>query len=162
MTPTYKRIQKKIESLQRQADKLRASEVHGVISRIKVAIEHYGLTAEQLGFGAKAMQAKAKPGKTAPAQTAKYSDGNGNAWSGRGPRPRWLRDALNAGRTLEEFGAAAVPAKASGGSKKAPKRRPSSVLYRDEAGHSWTGRGPRPRWLKDALASGRTIEELSR
>ena len=27
----------------------------------------------------------------------------GDYWKGRGPRPRWLRDALSAGRQLEEF-----------------------------------------------------------
>lgn len=34
------------------------------------------------------------------------------------------------------------------------------VRYRDEAGNTWGGRGPRPRWLRKALASGRTLEEL--
>ncbi|HVR51841.1 MAG TPA: H-NS histone family protein [Pseudorhodoferax sp.] len=39
----------------------------------------------------------------------------GDDWKGRGPRPRWLREALNAGRQLEEFlvnepTAAGVPA----------------------------------------------------
>lgn len=27
----------------------------------------------------------------------------GDAWTGRGPRPRWLRDALEAGAVLEDF-----------------------------------------------------------
>ena len=34
----------------------------------------------------------------------KYRDpATGDDWKGRGPRPRWLREALNAGRQLEEF-----------------------------------------------------------
>jgi hypothetical protein len=32
-----------------------------------------------------------------------FSDGNGNTWGGRGPRPRWLRDALAGGASLEAF-----------------------------------------------------------
>jgi DNA-binding protein H-NS len=83
MTQTYRQIQKKIEALQRQADKLRDAEIQGVTSRIKVAITHYGLTAEQLGFGTKPSPAKANQGRTSATQPAKYSDGNGNSWSGR-------------------------------------------------------------------------------
>lgn len=33
----------------------------------------------------------------------KYDDGNGNTWVGRGPRPKWVKDALAAGRGLDEF-----------------------------------------------------------
>lgn len=36
----------------------------------------------------------------------KYDDGNGNTWVGRGPRPKWVKDALAAGRGLDEFLAA--------------------------------------------------------
>ena len=43
-------------------------------------------------------QAKAKP-----ARAAKYRDESGNTWVGRGPRPQWLRDALNAGKSLQDF-----------------------------------------------------------
>lgn len=34
------------------------------------------------------------------------------------------------------------------------------VKYRDEAGHSWSGRGLKPRWLSAALESGRKLEEF--
>ena len=34
---------------------------------------------------------------------AKYRDGNGNEWSGQGKRPKWLAEALDQGRQLEEF-----------------------------------------------------------
>lgn len=44
---------------------------------------------------------KAKAGKTVP---IKYRDGNGNTWSGRGVKPRWLTNALaTEGTTLEQF-----------------------------------------------------------
>ena len=172
MTQTYSQIQQKIAKLQKEADALRQKEAGGVIARIKVAIEHYGLTAEQLGYGGVRVSGKAKPlGKAAA--DAKYSDGSGQSWSGRGPRPRWLRDAISGGASLETFlalpGAAAVaggsaaPVKVRGvkAAKSAKqKRRPSTVLYQDGAGNSWTGRGPQPRWLKEALASGKTLEAM--
>ncbi|UUX97929.1 H-NS histone family protein [Aquabacterium sp. J223] len=34
---------------------------------------------------------------------AKYRDNHGNEWVGRGKRPQWIKDALAAGKTLEEF-----------------------------------------------------------
>lgn len=34
------------------------------------------------------------------------------------------------------------------------------VMYRDEAGHTWSGRGRRPGWFVAALAAGKKAEEL--
>jgi DNA-binding protein H-NS len=34
---------------------------------------------------------------------AKYRDGEGNTWAGRGARPRWLVAALKKGKKLESF-----------------------------------------------------------
>lgn len=166
MTTTYVQIQKKIALLQRQADSLREKEVAGVVERIKVAIAHYGLTAPQLGFGAAGASPKAASRnrkEKAVATAARFSDGDGGTWSGRGPRPGWLREALAAGKSLDDFRVASGPVIAPRAAKKAArtKRRPSTVLYRDDAGHSWTGRGPQPRWLKEALAQGKTLSELA-
>jgi len=96
MAKSYQQIKKQIEQLQRQADALRDSEIKGVVDRIKVAIAHYGLTAAHLGLGAASASPKAASKRSAKA-SAQFSDDAGNKWSGRGPRPRWLRDALAAG-----------------------------------------------------------------
>lgn len=114
MTKTYLQVMKQIEGLQAEADKLRRKEVAGVVTRIREAIKHYGLTAADLGLGAAAARpasgrktrksraaAGAKPGG-APG-VVKYRDEAGRVWGGRGPRPKWLRDAIAAGRKLEEF-----------------------------------------------------------
>src|SRR5687767_5327512 len=85
-----------IEQLQKEAAALRAAEVSEVVGRIKEAIAHYGLTAEDLGFvarrgrqpGRKASPpvtatvttgAKAKRGAmvTKPIVVIKYDDGAG-------------------------------------------------------------------------------------
>ncbi|MDM0030434.1 H-NS family nucleoid-associated regulatory protein [Variovorax saccharolyticus] len=176
MAQTYKQIQKQIEQLQKQADALRNSEVKGVIERIKVAIAHYGLNAAHLGLESRASVSKkirAAGSKGVKAHAA-FADGNGNAWSGRGRRPRWLLDALAAGRSLENFRAGAG-ADVSAASATAPqaegaamaakparkfKRAPSKVTYRDDAGHSWTGRGPRPGWLKAELDAGKSLQDF--
>lgn len=173
MAKSYQQIKKQIEQLQRQADALRDSEIKGVVDRIKVAIAHYGLTAAHLGLGAASASPKAASKRSAKA-SAQFSDGAGNAWSGRGPRPRWLRDALAAGRSIEEFRAGSntksklasaidslEAAKPAAKAKKA-KRAPSKVNYSDDAGNSWTGRGPKPRWLKAALDSGKTLQDFAK
>ncbi|MDM0108038.1 H-NS family nucleoid-associated regulatory protein [Variovorax sp. J22R24] len=171
MAQTYKQLQKQIEQLQRQADALRDSEIKGVVDRIKVAIAHYGLTAAHLGLDSVSSKATGK--KTAKS-SAQFSDGAGNVWSGRGPRPRWLREALAAGRSIDDFRAGsstksklasaigqmeAAKSAAKAPAKKA-KRAPSKVTYSDGAGNSWTGRGPKPRWLKAAIDSGKTLQDF--
>jgi DNA-binding protein H-NS len=171
MAQTYTQIQRQIEALQRQAEKLKHSEVSGVIERIKTAIAHYDLTPEQL-FGTssagarKATASSAKvAGKTSGAKgliTAAYTDGAGNSWGGRGPRPRWLRDALAAGKSLEEFATSPMftkrPASAK---KKVTSKRKAKQQYRDQAGNQWSGFGPKPGWLKDALAAGKLLEDFA-
>jgi DNA-binding protein H-NS len=163
---SYAQIQKQIEVLQRQADELRAQEVAGVVARIKEAIAHYGLTAAQLGYGASPKGAKAKVQKVDHAGAAAYSDGLGNSWGGPGPRPQWLKAAIAAGGTLEEFASAghSVQTKAKKSAKKvksaAPKKR-TARTYRDAAGNTWSGFGPRPRWLREALEAGQTLEQLA-
>jgi DNA-binding protein H-NS len=61
------------------------------------------------------------------------------------------------GLTLADLGSArtaAVPKRAGGG-KVAPK-------YRDAAtGDTWSGRGLQPKWLKAALASGRSLADFA-
>lgn len=169
MTQTYKQIQKQIESLQRQADKLRSQEVEGVVGRIKVAITHYGLTADQLGFafGAGSGKGKLRVPRSGiaskakkPSTSAKYADGQGNEWLGRGPRPHWLRDALAAGKTLEEFATNVAPSEAAPRIAKPAAKRKAKASYKDQNGNAWSGMGPKPRWLKDALAAGATLDQF--
>lgn len=117
MAKTYEQLQRQIQALQAEADKLRRKELEEVIGRIREAITFYGITAEDLGLSARAgakvkAAARAKPGrKPAKAATAAngakpavtYRNEAGQTWGGRGKRPQWLRDALAGGRTLDEF-----------------------------------------------------------
>jgi DNA-binding protein H-NS len=117
MTKTYLQVLKQIDTLKAQAEKLRRAEADGVITRIRDAISHYGLTAADLGLtgsgGGSAKAARKKPGRKPgrPRKIAgkvskvapKFRDEKGNTWAGRGKRPIWLRDALAGGRKLEDF-----------------------------------------------------------
>ena len=47
------------------------------------------------------------------------------------------------------------------GKKKAAKGVKAVVRFRDDAGNTWVGRGPRPQWVQDALASGKKIGDFA-
>lgn len=155
-------IQRKISALQAQADRLLEKEKAGVIARIREAIAVYELTAAEL-FGTWASTRSGKRVSVTPRKgLARYSDGNGNEWSGRGPRPRWLRDALEAGRSLEDFlGGAAANGSGETLRRTRAKGRKVAVKFRDARGNTWTGRGSQPRWLREELAAGGKLDDFA-
>ena len=115
MPKTLAQLNKQIAQLQKQADAVRQKEVDDVISRIKEAVEHYGLTAADLGFG-QATRRGRPPKSSAPVRKA---------------------------------------------TRGAARKKPGKVKYRDDAGHTWSGHGRRPQWYIDAIASGKTPEQLA-
>lgn len=103
MPKTYTQMMEEIEALKREAELVRQQEIEGVIARIKEAIAFYGLTAKDLGLSGAGASKPARQRLSKKTDAAKYRDEHGNTWSGRGPRPKWLKDALAAGRSPEEF-----------------------------------------------------------
>lgn len=108
---TYIEVQQQIQALQKEAEALKAAERKGVIDRMREAIAVYDITAADLGLATGVEQSRRKSAKralkvskqAASSANAAYSDGKGNTWGGRGPRPRWLKEALAAGATLGDF-----------------------------------------------------------
>lgn len=111
MTKTYAQLKKQIEALTKEAEALKKAERDGVIARIKEAVEAYDLTAADLGLSPTRARPGRKPGRKSAARktrkaagtAVRYRDADGNTWGGRGPRPGWLRTALQAGKTLQDF-----------------------------------------------------------
>lgn len=117
MTKTYQSILKQIDSLKAEAELLRRQEVDGVVERIREAIAHYGLSAADLGLSGarskappvaakKRRNGAVKAGKPAGAKgqrAVKYRNDAGGSWGGIGKRPQWLRDAIAAGKSLQDF-----------------------------------------------------------
>lgn len=177
MTKTYAQLAREIATLQATASKLYAIEVKSAVQKVNELIAQYGLSAGDLAFAASPVAGK--PASVAKSATAaaqapgvKYSDGEGRVWGGRGPRPAWLRSAIAAGRSLESFlaaGAADIVAtlgpSAGGKAKKAAAGKPAATgvakFVNPKTGAGWSGRGPRPQWLKDALKKrGSKIEDF--
>ncbi|MET0382582.1 MAG: H-NS histone family protein [Burkholderiaceae bacterium] len=105
MTKTYVQIQKRIETLQREADQLKRKEIDDVIAKIKEAIDVYELTAADLGFVGRgaAREGAATHGRAGAngraanhARAAKFRDEFGNVWGAAAPAragcaPPWRR-----------------------------------------------------------------------
>jgi DNA-binding protein H-NS len=167
---TLQQIRKQIAALEQLAKERRRIEVKAVIQRTRETIMAWGLTPEDLfddQVAAGAPRATRKAGRRVPAT---YADGKGGVWAGKGKRPQWLRDALAGGAQLSDFlvqpGSQAPKAAAPrGGAKRSAARSAGTVTaprFSDGNGNVWSGRGPRPKWLKDAMASGKSLEEFAR
>jgi DNA-binding protein H-NS len=101
-----------MEKLEKEAERVKASEIAGVVQRIKMAIDFYGLTKSDL-FGTKpigyakdrtagANRGKAKVNKT-PTQPKYRDKKTGKTWTGHGKRPAWFVEAIDSGVKAEEM-----------------------------------------------------------
>ena len=61
------------------------------------------------------------------------------------------------GLSVEDLGGG----KSNGAARKSDGTRKAAVKYRDAAGNTWSGRGLQPRWLKEALASGKKLQDFA-
>lgn len=100
---TYLELKAQAEKLMAEAEALRSKELEDTIADIKNKMQAYGITAQDLGIvggTAKRSSSQQKPNKS-----PKYRGPNGQAYSGRGPRPKWLKEALASGKKIEDFSA---------------------------------------------------------
>ncbi|MEI8033582.1 MAG: H-NS histone family protein [Chlorobiaceae bacterium] len=91
-------IKNQIAELERQAKQLVSSERKAVIAELREKMAQYGITAEELGKKGKAP--KSGP-KAAP--IVRYRKSDTETYSGRGPKPAWLKAVEAAGGKLEDF-----------------------------------------------------------
>ena len=90
--------------LERQIAQLNSKGRQDAIDEIRKIMTEHGLTSEDLASPARARKVGTKlDGTERKAVAAKYKDDQGNQWTGRGLKPRWLAAALGAGRKLEDF-----------------------------------------------------------
>jgi DNA-binding protein H-NS len=88
-------IERKIAQAQSQSRQ-------SAIDEIRRIMLEQGLTAADIA-AAPTARATTKSGAGRKAVAVKYKDGNGNAWTGRGLKPKWLTAQLAGGKTLEDF-----------------------------------------------------------
>jgi len=134
MAKTYQQIQAQLAALQKEADVAKKREMQKVVREIKESIVLYGLTAEDLGLTADAVKQLRVKRKT-EATSGEVSKAN----------------ATKAGKS---------PSAKKAPAKKKQSRAVASTGFSDGSGNTWSGRGPRPNWFKDAVAQGKTPEDL--
>lgn len=81
------------------ADTQRAQRADAV-AQVRELMTQYGLSLADIGAKTSVAPRRGTGAKVA----AKYRDAaTGNAWSGRGLKPKWLKAALESGRALSDF-----------------------------------------------------------
>jgi DNA-binding protein H-NS len=97
-----KKHDEQIAQLRKQAEELRNQERASVVEELRKKIAEYGLTAADLKLTGRSARRGAPA--AAPKSAAKYRSPTGETWSGgRGRKPRWITEALAAGKSLSEF-----------------------------------------------------------
>lgn len=88
------------EALEREIELTKKRDRAEAIAKVRALMAEYGLTLADLGGKAPSASKGSVLGKVA----AKYRDAaTGQSWSGRGLQPNWLKAALAAGRSLDDF-----------------------------------------------------------
>jgi DNA-binding protein H-NS len=100
---TYLELKEQAEKLLAEAERMREQEIADAVADIKRKIDLYGLTAEDLGLAKSGGPGRTRP-KNKAAAVVKYRGPNGETWSGgRGRKPQWVSQALQEGRSLDDF-----------------------------------------------------------
>jgi DNA-binding protein H-NS len=90
--------------LERQIAQMNSQGRTDAIEEIRRIMSEHGLTAIDLQTAPKVVRKVEKTeGAARKPVAAKYKDADGNQWTGRGLKPRWLTAALGAGKKLEDF-----------------------------------------------------------
>ncbi len=89
--------------IERQITQLRAGARDGAIAEIRKIMNEHGLTGPDLVTNEKAPPKRKRDGAERKPVAVKYRDGQGNQWTGRGLKPKWLTTALIDGKALADF-----------------------------------------------------------
>ncbi|RYF45853.1 MAG: H-NS histone family protein [Cytophagaceae bacterium] len=99
-----KELDERIAALRAQMEEMRNRERSKVIDEIRTKIAEYGLTASDLRLMPAAQGRRAAVAKASSSAEPKYRSPTGETWSGGpGRKPRWVTEALAAGKSMEDF-----------------------------------------------------------
>ncbi len=101
---SYLELKAQAEALMQQAEEARKQEIAKVVAEIKQKMAEYGITAADLGVSG-GKKAPRKSSASAGASVVRYKGPNGEGWSGMGRQPQWLKEAIEQGKSKEDFAA---------------------------------------------------------
>ena len=100
-TTTLKDLIAQKEALELQIREAQQSQRAEAIAKVKTLMVDHGLSISDIASRAASAGASPSTGKKV---AAKYKSADGEqTWSGRGLKPKWLREALESGKTLTDF-----------------------------------------------------------
>lgn len=98
---TIQELVRQREELDRQIRQLQDSTRNEAISTIRSLMSEHGITVEELSRGGRKSGGEGKAGSTV---APKYRDpATGKTWTGRGLKPKWVKEALDSGKSLEDL-----------------------------------------------------------
>lgn len=90
----------KKEALEREIEQTKKQERSEAVAKVRSLMSEYGLSVSDLSSkGA----AKSGPGAGGKVPAKFRNTATGETWSGRGLQPKWLKAALAAGKSLNDF-----------------------------------------------------------
>jgi DNA-binding protein H-NS len=90
------------DDLERQIAAAKSRSRDEAIAKIRTLMQENGLSVSDLTTLKPKKQVSSTGHIRKPVAT-KYKDGQGNSWTGRGLKPKWLTAALSDGKALEDF-----------------------------------------------------------
>lgn len=171
MPKSLAQIESQIAKLQKEAQALKARDVAAAVAKVKALIAEHQLTADDIGLGKASAQAATRAPKAPKAPKAARPAAAGKTRRTRKGRAVAKADAATkttkpakAAKAAKAVKAAKVVNKRSAAGKRTQAAKGTLttgvIKYRDDAGNAWTGRGKRPQWYLNALAAGKTPEQL--
>jgi DNA-binding protein H-NS len=152
MAKTLQQIEQQIAQLQQRAQALRVKASEGAVASIRQLMAEHGLSMEDLvALLSKQPEARAAKSRTAAA---------GQARSAKASKPRKGAAKTKAATALTKKLSRSAVKPEAGKSGVQASGQVGVIMYRDEAGHAWTGRGTKPKWFVAALAAGKTPQDL--
>lgn len=96
---SYQALMEQAKALMEQAEALQKAEKAEAIKHIKQKMSEYGLTPSDISG-----KIRNSKGNTLEGTPPKYRGPEGQLWAGtKGPKPKWVKEALAAGVDLETY-----------------------------------------------------------
>ena len=97
--PTLQELMDQRAALDLQIAETKRSTHAAAVAQVRAIMDEFHVTIADLNIKAAPARSAGKGVKVA----AKYSDNQGNTWSGRGLQPKWLKAQIASGKTLADF-----------------------------------------------------------
>jgi DNA-binding protein H-NS len=123
-------LNRKILDLKHAAAAAREEELADIISKVRLMLSEFEMTDEELNSAFGVTTAGALRQKSTLPEV-NFVGPNGEQWGGgRGPRPKWVKDALNLGHKLDDFRVVPVPNQQSNHNGASGNARTGAVRWR--------------------------------